>query len=919
MKKFRTSKKVFLEALVLLVTTAFALQTEAAVYRDDFSGGINSSHWTVNSGIFTVDDSLGSIHISKSFGGSGAPSEWARIHFNHALYGNFEISVDYRDANLSGCQNQIQLNLVFGGQYAANRRENWCESRYSVWLDPPQSTVGATGTSDTAGTLRITRTGSTVRFYANNTMIYEGVFNNSPVTDLWLSLQNNGSADAISVTFDNFSVVADSIEGICVPPPSGMISWWGGDNNALDIAGSNHGTLMNGATYTQGKVRQAFSFDGIDDYVVVPDSPSLDITTQFTLDAWVYSKGNPGGWPDKAIISKVGGSGGNNGYQMGLTPDGANWKVFCIFNANGEGWPANFVVGGTVTNNVWYHIACTYDNNDLKIYVNGILVGAKNVGAKSVVNSSSTLRISGDDNDHAYFYGYIDEPEVFNRALTAEEIATIYNAGSSGKCFTADTTPDAFIFTDQTDVDVNKVITSNTITVSGINTPVAVSISSCTGTDCEYQINGGTWTSDAGTVQNGDAVAVRQRSSGNYSTQTDLTLDIGGVTDTFSVTTMPIPQYTLTVIKSGTGTGTVMSSPAGIDCGSDCTEEYDYNTQVVLKAVADTGSAFAGWSGDCSGSDAEITVTMDKDRSCTATFTLNEYTIITTADPQAGGSIVCNPNPVNHGSVSVCTIITNTGYTLQSVTGTCGGSLNGDKYTTDTIVSDCMITAVFAINRYTLMVDKSGTGTGTVASSPAGIDCGSDCMEEYNYNTQVILNAVADTGSAFAGWSGDCSGSDAEITVTMDKDRSCTATFVIKSETDAGYDAGNDTGEDVAVQDVSGDATEDVTADTITEDVVTDTAEDIIADTATEDVISDATVDGGEDTIDAGIKEDAVSDTMYDTGTDVFGQDVYVTDTLRDTGTEDVKDIGGIKDVLNVADKGEDGSGSEGCSCSLLY
>src|SRR3989304_5996219 len=51
----------------------------------------------------------------------------------------------------------------------------------------------------------------------------------------------------------------------CVTPPSGMVSWWGGDGNAFDIIGANNGTLMNGATYAAGKVGQAFSFDGVND------------------------------------------------------------------------------------------------------------------------------------------------------------------------------------------------------------------------------------------------------------------------------------------------------------------------------------------------------------------------------------------------------------------------------------------------------------------------------------------------------------------------------------------------------------------------------------------------------------------------------------------------------------------------------
>ena len=81
-------------------------------------------------------------------------------------------------------------------------------------------------------------------------------------------------------------------------------------------------------------------------------------------------------------------------------------------------------------------------------------------------------------------------------------------------------------------------------------------------------------------------------------------------------------QKTLTVNKAGAGTGTVTSDPAGINCGGDCTETYDIDTIVTLTATPDEGSVFAGWSGDCSGTDSTTTVTMDEDKTCTATFSL---------------------------------------------------------------------------------------------------------------------------------------------------------------------------------------------------------------------------------------------------------------------------------------------------------
>ena len=85
--------------------------------------------------------------------------------------------------------------------------------------------------------------------------------------------------------------------------------------------------------------------------------------------------------------------------------------------------------------------------------------------------------------------------------------------------------------------------------------------------------------------------------------------------------TFVLKSRTLTVTKAGTGSGTVTSSPVGIDCGADCTQDYDDGVQVNLVATPASGSTFAGFSGPgCSGTGV-CTVTMDQARTVTATFT----------------------------------------------------------------------------------------------------------------------------------------------------------------------------------------------------------------------------------------------------------------------------------------------------------
>jgi hypothetical protein len=77
--------------------------------------------------------------------------------------------------------------------------------------------------------------------------------------------------------------------------------------------------------------------------------------------------------------------------------------------------------------------------------------------------------------------------------------------------------------------------------------------------------------------------------------------------------------FKLNIAKSGTGSGKVTSSPAGINCGSDCSEKYIYDTTVTLTSAADSGSTFTGWSGDCSNT-GDCIVSMVSDKNVTATF-----------------------------------------------------------------------------------------------------------------------------------------------------------------------------------------------------------------------------------------------------------------------------------------------------------
>ncbi len=163
-------------------------------------------------------------------------------------------------------------------------------------------------------------------------------------------------------------------------------------------------------------------------------------------------------------------------------------------------------------------------------------------------------------------------------------------------------------------------------------------------------------------------------------------------------------QFSLTVSLSGSGS--VSSSPAGISCGDDCTNDYDEGTSITLTATADSGFDFTGWSGACSGVSSCVVV-MNSDQSVTATFaqqTSESYSLTVTSG--GGGTVTSSPNGISCGSECSSTIDGNTpvhlfanpqaGFKLQSWSGECSGngacsfSMNADKAVTASFVEQTL-------------------------------------------------------------------------------------------------------------------------------------------------------------------------------------------------------------------------------------
>lgn len=226
----------------------------------------------------------------------------------------------------------------------------------------------------------------------------------------------------------------------CATQSTGAISWWRGEDNVNDALGGNYGVLLGGATFAPGLVGRAFSFNGSTAAVRIPDSPTLDVTTDFTLGAWIKPATIPN-YPNGALVmSKVGPIGNLNGYQITVTNISGINRIWCSFNTGGNNWPQHIASGGSVPVAEWTYISCTYDHNTLAVFQNGEQVGTASVGPVTVANTTSDLKLGSDDVAQQFYNGLIDEPMIFGRALTAAELRTTYEAGSLGICSVANPT-----------------------------------------------------------------------------------------------------------------------------------------------------------------------------------------------------------------------------------------------------------------------------------------------------------------------------------------------------------------------------------------------------------------------------------------------------------------------------------------------
>ncbi len=221
---------------------------------------------------------------------------------------------------------------------------------------------------------------------------------------------------------------------------AGLIAHWTADGNTLDASGNgNDGTADNGLSYGAGIAGQAFSFDGVDDYVRVEDNSMLEVNN-YTISAWVNVARQP---PPTMMILQKGTADGTlnrNGYFLDYRAAGATQLSQAHVDAS-NGFQQNSV-NASLNVGEWNHVVSTYDGSAMRLFLNGTQIGSfATTTGPDYVGDRQDLTIGIQEANPANFppdglfnafSGLIDDIQIYDYALGQSQVEFLFdNPGAS--------------------------------------------------------------------------------------------------------------------------------------------------------------------------------------------------------------------------------------------------------------------------------------------------------------------------------------------------------------------------------------------------------------------------------------------------------------------------------------------------------
>jgi hypothetical protein len=199
---------------------------------------------------------------------------------------------------------------------------------------------------------------------------------------------------------------------------------------------------------------------------------------------------------------------------------------------------------------------------------------------------------------------------------------------------------------------------------------------------------------------------------------------------------------------------------------------YNYGTYVKLTAVPAPGWHFTHWTGNLGGTNNPDSILIDGDKTVTANFAINTYSLIINVNPIGGGTVILNPpgGPYTHNTWVKLQANPITGWHF---TGWSDSLFSSNAYDSILMNSDKLVTANFEINYYTL--DVTINGNGSVLKTPD--------TAAYHHGQIVRLDANPGTGWSFRAWGSDLSGSYNPEFILMNDNKNISATFMLDTFT----------------------------------------------------------------------------------------------------------------------------------------
>lgn len=253
-------------------------------------------------------------------------------------------------------------------------------------------------------------------------------------------LDTGGAALAGNLAIRAVVTLGTSTGTTCFARPANAVSWWPAEGNANDVAGGLNGTVQGGVSYSPGKVGQAFNFDGTGS-VQIGNPAGLRLASAITIEGWINPRSAPASAAMAAVLTKwaqkFDAAADADSYGLWLRNNNGALTMFTAIHQSGTSEPN--LQGGSIPLNAWSHVAMTFDatTGQYVLYVNGQPVASMSTPGPITPTSRNVLIGREDSSLPRLFNGLIDEAAVYSRALSGAEIQAIFNAGSAGKCRSA--------------------------------------------------------------------------------------------------------------------------------------------------------------------------------------------------------------------------------------------------------------------------------------------------------------------------------------------------------------------------------------------------------------------------------------------------------------------------------------------------